>query len=161
MGRVSTNDLSSELHSFMAKKLYFLLPSKQSSLVNFHYAFQLKQAFDMFKCNMGERWNIKGPICACVARCLSNETGKILKAALIGVSHMGFDSSSRGTSPSLKPVGVCGDLCLPFLNICSVEAKILTSVLRRREKAYPFWQGNTSSIIRHKCLFNVVAGVSY
>lgn len=74
---------------------------------------------------------------------------------------MGFDSSTRGVCPPPKSVGVCGDLCLPLLNICSAEVKILTPAERQSEKYYPFQQGNFSSIIRHKCLINLVADVSY
>lgn len=124
-------------------KLYFPLPVNSHHSMNLHNVFQLKQALIAFKCNMGKSWNMKGPIHACVARCLSKEIGNVLRAALVAGSAMGFDSSTCGACPPPKSAGirVCGDLSLPLLNTCSAEVKILIPTLSWREKNPPISRG--------------------
>lgn len=76
--------------------------------MNLYNVFQLKQAFIVFKGNMGEKLGCKRSHHARVARCQSKEVGNVLRAVLIAVGPMGSDPGTHGECPPPKPLGSAG-----------------------------------------------------
>lgn len=106
MGRVNTNDFSSEVHSFMAKTSLSI--SSKQSFSDLHNVFQLKQAFIVFKCNVGKKLeHRRSHPCMC-GKMSRQGDWQHFKGRVKSRRCHGVCSSARGACPPPESAGFVG-----------------------------------------------------